>query len=198
MSAHRGPRLVLLGKQGAGKGTQAERLAAHFRMQHLSTGQLFRDSAAAGVPAGLEAKEYMDRGELVPDKIVVAVVAERFANPAEVDPGFVLDGFPRTENQAIELDGILGERGLDVVVDIDVPREVVLDRLAARNREDDTEDGIRRRLELYESETKPLVDFYRERRLLVTIDGVGEEDDVHRRVLAAIDARFDPLRADSA
>lgn len=183
---------MLLGKQGAGKGTQSELLAAHFGMQHLSTGQLFRDSATAGVPAGLEAKEYMDRGELVPDDIVVAVVEERFGNPSEVEPGFVLDGFPRTENQAVELDRILGARGLDLVVDIDVPTEVVLARLAARNREDDTEDGIRRRLELYETETKPLVDFYRGRGLLVTIDGVGEEREVHERVVAAIDSRFDP------
>ena len=189
----RGPRLVLLGKQGAGKGTQGERAATHFGVQHLSTGQMFRDSASAGVSAGLDAKGFMDRGELVPDEIVVAVVDERFANPSEVEPGFVLDGFPRTANQAVELDRILGEHALDIVVDLDVPTDVVVERLEARAREDDNHDSIRRRLELYEQETKPLVDFYRERGLLVSVDGVGDEDEVQRRLLDAIDAHFDPL-----
>ena len=161
----RGPRLVILGKQGAGKGTQGERLAEHFNTQHLSTGQLFRDSAAVGVPAGLEAKAYMDRGELVPDEIVVDVVAERFSNPAEVEHGFVLDGFPRTENQAEELDRILGTHyPLDLVMDLDVPTDMAIERLLGRGREDDTEESIRRRLELYDQETKPLIDLYREAR----------------------------------
>lgn len=192
----RGPRLVLLGKQGAGKGTQGERLAAHFGVQHLSTGQMFRDSASADVRAGLEAKAFMDRGELVPDDLVVAVVEERFANPNEVEPGFVLDGFPRTANQAAELDRILGEHTLDIVVDLDVPTDIVIERLVARAREDDNHDSIRRRLELYEQETKPLVDFYRERGLLVSVDGVGSEDDVQHRLLDAIDAHFDPLASE--
>jgi adenylate kinase len=190
MSATRGPRLVLLGKQGAGKGTQGDLLARRFTIQHLSTGQLFRDSAAVGVAAGLEAKDYMDRGELVPDDIVVAVVEERFANPREVENGFVLDGFPRTEFQAKELDRILGSHRLDLVIDLEVPTGLVVQRLLARNREDDTEESISRRLELYESETKPLVDFYRERGLLTTVDGDGTEDEVFDRLLVAIDARF--------
>lgn len=185
----RGARLVILGKQGAGKGTQGERLCEHFNTQHLSTGQLFRDSAAAGIPAGLQAKEFMDRGELVPDEIVVDVVEERFSNPAEVEFGFVLDGFPRTENQAEELDRILGERyPLDLVIDLDVPTDMAIERLLGRGREDDTRDSIRRRLELYDQETKPLIDLYRKRGLLVRVDGIGEEDEVFKRLLDAIDA----------
>jgi adenylate kinase len=198
MSGKRGPRLVLLGKQGAGKGTQGDLLARRFAIQHLSTGQLFRDSASVGVAAGLEAKDYMDRGELVPDDIVVAVVEERFANPREVENGFVLDGFPRTEFQAKELDRILGSHRLDLVIDLEVPTALVVQRLLARNREDDTEESISRRLELYESETKPLVDFYRERGLLTTVDGDGTEDEVFDRLLAAIGVRFPPDAAEDS
>jgi len=185
----RGTRLVILGKQGAGKGTQGARLSRHFSTQHLSTGQLFRDSAAVGVPAGLKAKEYMDRGELVPDEIVVDVVEERFSNPAEVEYGFVLDGFPRTANQAQELDRILGEEHpLDLVIDLDVPTDMAIERLLGRGREDDTRESIRRRLELYDQETKPLIDLYRARDLLVRVDGVGEEDKVFQRLLDAVAA----------
>jgi adenylate kinase len=184
----RGARLIILGKQGAGKGTQSERLARHFACQHLSTGQLFRDSAAVGVKAGLKAKEYMDRGELVPDEIVVEVVEERFSNPAEVENGFILDGFPRTENQAEELDRILDGYPLDLVLDLEVPTDLVIERLMGRGREDDTADSIRRRLELYDQETKPLIDLYDKRGLLVQVDGVGEEDKVFQRILDVISA----------
>ena len=190
MSAHRGPRMVLLGKQGSGKGTQGERLAAHFGIQHLSTGQMFRDSATAGVAAGLEAKAFMDRGELVPDRLVIAVVHERFQNPSEVQPGFVLDGFPRTKQQALELDRILEAHPIDIVIDLDVPTDVVVERMRSRGREDDTEESIRRRLELYDTETKPLVDFYRERSMLVRVNGLGTEDDVQDALLAAAATRF--------
>jgi adenylate kinase len=190
MTQTRGPRIVLLGKQGSGKGTQGERLAVEFGMHHLSTGEMLRDSADAGVAAGLEAKAYMDRGELVPDDIVMAVVEERFANPREVEHGFVLDGFPRTRQQALELDRILGTNALDLVIDLDVPTEVVVERMRARGREDDTDESIRRRLALYDSETKPLVDFYRERSLLTTINGLGSEDEVAAEIADAISARF--------
>ena len=182
--------MVLLGKQGSGKGTQGQRLAAQFGMQHLSTGQLFRDSASAGVQAGLEAKAFMDRGELVPDELVIAVVEERFQNPAEVVPGFVLDGFPRTEQQAFELDRILRDQPLDVVIDIDVPTDVAVERMRSRGRDDDTEESIRRRLQLYDTETKPLADFYRERDLLVSVDGLGTEAEVQAAMLAAVTDRF--------
>ena len=190
MIDERGPRLVLLGKQGSGKGTQGERLAAHFGIQHLSTGQMFRDSAAANVRAGLEAKGFMDRGELVPDELVIAVVHERFQNPSEVKPGFVLDGFPRTEQQALELDRILEAHPIDVVIDLDVPTDVVVERMRSRGREDDTEASIRRRLELYDTETKPLVDFYRDRSVLVTVDGLGTEDEVQAALLRVVADHF--------
>jgi adenylate kinase len=192
MTSRRGPRIVLLGKQGSGKGTQGERLARHFGMQHLSTGQLFRDSAEVEVKAGLEAKDYMDRGELVPDDLVVAVVEERFGNVNEVLPGFVLDGFPRTRLQALELDRILAAHPLDIVVNLDVPTDIVVERMRARGREDDTEDSIRKRLALYDSETKPLVEFYRERSLLETVNGLGDEREVEAAVLAAVSRRFAP------
>lgn len=182
--------MVLLGKQGSGKGTQGKRLATHFRIRHLSTGEMFRDSAAAGVHAGLEAKGFMDRGELVPDELVVAVVDERFKNPLEVMPGFVLDGFPRTKAQALELDRILEQNPIDVVIDLDVPTDVVVERMRARGREDDTEESIRRRLELYDTETKPLVQFYRERSILERVNGLGTEDEVHGLLLVAIATRF--------
>ncbi len=131
----------------------------------------------------------MDEGELVPDDIVVEVVEERFSNPAEVANGFILDGFPRTENQAAELDRILGDQyPLDLVLDLDVPTDLVIERLLGRGREDDTADSIRRRLELYEQETKPLIDLYDKRGLLVQVDGVGEEDKVFQRILDVIHA----------
>ncbi len=190
MTGTRGPRMVLLGKQGSGKGTQGERLSRRFSMQHLSTGQLFRDSAAAGVAAGLEAKAFMDRGELVPDELTVAVVEERFQNPGEVEPGFVLDGFPRTEHQALELDRILVAQPLDVVIDIDVPTDIAVERMRSRGREDDTEESIRRRLELYDAETLPLTEFYRARALLVSVDGLGSEDEVQAAMLAAVASRL--------
>jgi adenylate kinase len=191
MTPTRGPRIVLLGKQGSGKGTQGERLAARFGMQHLSTGQMLRDSASVGVEAGLAAKAFMDRGELVPDDVVLDVVRERFANPNEVLPGFVLDGFPRTGNQALELDEILAEHPLDLVIDLDVPTDVVVKRMRARGREDDTEESILRRLELYDSETKPLVDFYRSRSILVRVNGLGSEEEVEAAILEAVESRFD-------
>jgi adenylate kinase len=190
MTNARGPRIVLLGKQGSGKGTQGEYLATHFGMRHLSTGEMFRDSAEVGIAAGLEAKAYMDRGELVPDDLVVKVVEERFQNPVEVENGFVLDGFPRTRQQALELDRILGANPLDLVIDLDVPTEVVVERMRSRGRDDDTEESIRRRLALYDSETKPLVDFYRERSLLTTIDGLGTEGEVAQAIVDAISSRL--------
>jgi adenylate kinase len=190
----RGPRVVLLGRQGAGKGTQAELLVDQYGINHLSTGQLFRDSADVGVPDGLEARKYMDRGELVPDEIVVAVVEERFSNPAEIERGFVLDGFPRTRQQAEDLERFLAPAQLDIVIDLDVPNDIVVERMLERGREDDTKDSIIRRLELYEQETAPLVDFYRDRSLLTIIDGSGPVEATSRRIKAAIDSRFQPVK----
>src|SRR5260370_13053573 len=128
----RGPRLVLLGKQGAGKGTQAVRMAEHYGVHHLSTGDLFREAANAGTELGLEAKGFMDRGFLVPDDIVVGVVEEQLHADNRAAQGFVLDGFPRTRPQAEELDRILDDHPLDLAVDFDVPTETVLRRIARR------------------------------------------------------------------
>jgi adenylate kinase len=191
----RGPRIVLLGRQGAGKGTQAELLAKRYGINHLSTGQLFRDSADAGIPVGLEARTYMDRGELVPDDIVVKVVDERFSNPAEIERGFVLDGFPRTQPQAEDLERVLAPAQLDIVIDLDVPDDVVVERMLERGREDDTKESIKRRLELYEQETAPLVDFYRQRGLLTVVDGSGPVERINQRIVEAIDSRFQPVRS---
>src|SRR4051794_15686345 len=126
------PRIVLLGKQGAGKGTQATLLARHYDIAHLSTGDLFRAQAIAGTAFGLEAKRFMDDGELVPDDIVMGVVEECLAPGGPMADGFILDGFPRTQAQAGELDRVLDGRPLDVVVHLDVPREVVVERLSER------------------------------------------------------------------
>jgi adenylate kinase len=213
----RKPRIVLLGKQGAGKGTQATRLAEQYAIPHLSTGDMFREQAALGTAFGLEAKRYMDAGDLVPDEIVVGVVEECLAPGGPLDDGFVLDGFPRTLHQASELDRVLGNRPLDVAVNIDVPRDVVLHRLAGRRvcencqrvyhvemppthnwtcdtcggrvvqRDDDTEEAIDRRLELYERETVPILDYYKSSGVLQTIDGVGEGDEVYERLWKVVE-----------
>jgi adenylate kinase len=216
-----GPRIVLLGKQGAGKGTQGDLLAEHYGVEHLSTGDLFRAAAALGTPGGLEAKRYMDAGELVPDDTVIKVVDEHFTGDF-LDHGFVLDGFPRTLPQAEELERVLGdEHPLDVVLNLEISTEIVLDRIAGRRvcenghlyhvnkpprqnwtcdacgapvvqRDDDTEEAIQRRLELYEAETVPIIDFYDRLGKLVTVDAVGEGEDVFERLVKEIDQRFEP------
>jgi adenylate kinase len=219
-----GPRLVLLGKQGAGKGTQAARLADHYGVEHLSTGELFRASAAAGTPAGLEAKRYMDAGELVPDETVIKVVDERFTGEF-LERGFILDGFPRTLPQAEELELVIAaDHPLDAVLSLEVPTEIVLDRIAGRRvcedcganyhvnmppsenwkcdvcggrvvqRDDDTEEAVQRRLEIYEETTVPIIDFYDQLGKLVPVDAVGEGDEVFERLVKEIDQRFDPTR----
>jgi adenylate kinase len=126
------PRLVLLGKQGAGKGTQATRLAEHYDIAHLSTGDMFREQAKLGTAFGLEAQRYMKAGELVPDEIVIGVIEECLAPGGPLAAGFVLDGFPRTRPQAEELERVLGEGPIDIVIHLEVPREVVVDRLSER------------------------------------------------------------------
>jgi adenylate kinase len=217
----RKPRLVLLGKQGAGKGTQAARLAAHYGVVHLSTGDMFRAQAAQGTAFGLEAKRFMDEGELVPDEIVIGIIEECTVPGGPLGNGFVLDGFPRTLHQARELDRVLAGTPLDVIVDLEVPREIVIDRIAGRRvcencqrvyhvnmpplvdwtcdtcggsvrqRDDDTEEAVERRLELYERETVPIIDYYRARTLLTTVDGVGDGDDVFERLTKVIDEHLD-------
>jgi adenylate kinase len=214
------PRLVLLGKQGAGKGTQAARLAEQYGSAHVSTGDMFRAQAAQGTAFGLEAKRYMDAGELVPDEIVIGVIEECMVPGGALGNGFVLDGFPRTVPQAKELDRVLGARPLDLVIDLDVPREIVLDRIAGRRvcencqrvyhvnmpptnnwtcdtcggqvkqRDDDTEEAVERRLQLYEEETVPIIDYYKAQGLLVRVDGVGGGDEVFERLVRVVDDRL--------
>lgn len=215
------PRLVILGKQGAGKGTQAERLADHYGVPRISTGDMFRAAVRTGSRHGQAAKKYMDGGELVPDDVVIALVEETLGEDDATD-GFVLDGFPRTAQQAEALDRILAvvARPLDLVVELTVPTDVVLRRLASRRvcsvcgtnynddrppreegicdlcggkleeRDDDTEAAISRRLELYARQTEPLVAYYLRQDKLAPIDGDGPIDTVTARLLRGVDRRL--------
>jgi adenylate kinase len=217
----RGPRLVLLGKQGAGKGTQASRLADHYDVDHLSTGDLFREAASGHSELGLAAKDYMDRGELVPDETVVGLVEEQLAVDYRIRRGFVLDGFPRTRRQAEELHRMLDGHPLDLAIDLDVPTEIVLKRIAGRrvcsecgalyhleqppandltcdvcggkvvHRDDDTEEAVMRRLELYEIETLPVIQFFRRTSALAHVDGSGESDEVFKKLVETVESRVD-------
>lgn len=214
-----GARLVILGKQGAGKGTQCVRLARHYVVPHISTGDMFRAVLKSGSEFGQQAAKYMRAGELIPDDVVIAVVAQRLDQDDTKKRGFILDGFPRTAPQAEELSNLLAPRDIDVALNLEVPTEVVLKRLASRRvcrdcganysvedpphvdwtcdvcggevvqREDDTEEAISRRLKLYEQETEPLITWYLERDKLVTVDGVGHPDVVTARLTRAIDRR---------
>ncbi len=185
-------RLVLLGPPGAGKGTQAAAIAGAYRIPHISTGDILRDHAARKTALGVKASEYMDRGQLVPDELVVGMVAERLAR-ADTSDGFLLDGFPRTVPQALALEDALAASGtpLDVVLDFDVDDEEVVGRLVKRGqvegRSDDTEDVIRARLGVYHAETEPLEFFYAERNLLCRVEAVGAVEDVTARALGALE-----------
>lgn len=189
-----GPRLMLLGRQGSGKGTQAARLAARYGIDHLSTGELFRAAIDAGTALGQQARHHMDDGELVPDDVVIGVVADRLCDPAVTARGFVLDGFPRTDVQADALEEILAGAPLDLVAELEVPTSLVRERLEKRaadeDRDDDTAEAITRRLELYELETRPVAELYQRLGRLVVIDGTGDPDDVTERLIVAIDKRL--------
>jgi adenylate kinase len=222
-----GARLIILGRQGAGKGTQCVRLSRHYVVPHISTGEMLRAAVKEGTPFGREAEGYMHRGELLPDDVMIGIVAERLAQSDTRLRGYILDGFPRTVAQAQALIESTQEQPIDLVIDLEVPRDLVLARLASRRvcqdcgtnyrangtnrrrrawtcencggdvvqRDDDTEEAINRRLDLYEEQTMPLTDFYRERGELVIVDGVGDPDDVTRRVVTTIDAFRDRVRA---
>lgn len=187
-------RMIFMGPPGAGKGTQATVVAGRFGIPAISTGDIFRANVSEGTPLGLEAKRYMDAGEYVPDSVTNEMVRNRIAEP-DAEPGFLLDGYPRTLAQVEELDGMLADSGqsLDVVVVLTVDADELVQRLLKRaetsGRSDDTEDVIRHRQDVYTEQTAPLIDVYRDRGLLLEVDGLGEVDEVSARILAALDDR---------
>ncbi len=214
-----GVRLVVLGKQGAGKGTQCVRLSHHYVVPHISTGDMLRAAVKTGSALGVKVKEAMDSGELLGDDIIMEMVAERLGEPDARARGFILDGCPRTTRQAEALAALMAPGSLDMTVDIEVPTAQAMRRLAGRRvctdcganysvssppkvnwlcdvcggeviqREDDTEDAIHRRLELYERQTAPLIDWYAGRNQLAKVNGVGSPDAVLRRIIRAVEER---------
>jgi adenylate kinase len=184
-------RLLLIGPPGAGKGTQAVRVAGALDVPAISTGDIFRANVTAGTELGLKAKQYMDTGAYVPDELTNDLVLDRLAQP-DVADGFLLDGFPRTATQVGTLDVFLESRGLglDAVVQLTASHEEVVRRLLLRavdqGRTDDTEDVIRHRLDVYEEQTEPLVAMYEARGLLVPVDAIGPVDEVAARIFAAL------------
>ena len=215
-----GARIVVLGKQGAGKGTQAVRLSRHYVVPHVATGDTFRSAVRSGSEFGQKAKQFLDAGELVPDEVVIGMVRERLTRDDAWHRGFILDGFPRTVGQAEALMGFIDPKPLDVVINLRIETSEVLGRLASRRvcsdcganysvadnpprvpgicdvcggdvfqRDDDTEIAIRRRLELYERETAPLIAWFETRSLLATVAGSGSPDEVTERLVAEVNRR---------
>ncbi len=211
-------RLVLLGAPGAGKGTQAKKLIEKYGMPQISTGDLLRAAVAGGTPLGKEAKGYMDKGELVPDSVVLGMVEERLKKD-DCKKGYILDGFPRNTAQAEALDKMLGKLGmpLTAAVSVDVPKEDLMKRLTGRRtckkcgqmynvyfsppakegvcdkcggdlfqRDDDKEETIKKRLEVYDAQTAPLIDYYGKKGILKSIEGKGNIDDIFKKMVAAI------------
>lgn len=180
-------RLVLVGPPGAGKGTQAEFISAHFAIPHISTGDIFRANLSAGTPLGLEAKGYMDKGDLVPDSLTTAMVKDRLQQ-GDVANGFLLDGFPRTSGQAEALDGILREINtpLEVVLEMQADEDEIVGRLLARGRSDDSEEVIRHRLKVYADQTAPIISYYKNSGILRTINGLGSVAEVTERAISAL------------
>jgi adenylate kinase len=215
----RGVRMVMLGRQGAGKGTQCVRMSRHYVIPHISTGDMLRAAVREGTPLGRKAGEIMAVGGLVPDDLMIDIVDDRLDRDDTTSRGYVLDGFPRTVGQAEALAEITASRPLDVVIDLDVAREVVLQRLASRRvcddcqanysldappkygwvcdncggdvvqRDDDTPAAIDMRLAEYETNTAPLIEWYGERGLLEVIDGWARTDEVTQRLFSVIDMR---------
>jgi len=184
--------MVILGRQGSGKGTQSEMLVERFGCVHVSTGDMLRAAVAAGTELGLKARAVMEAGDLVSDDIMNGIVAERLAEQDIAGNGVLLDGFPRTADQADALQAILDGLGqkLTVAVNLEVPVAEVTARMMARGRSDDTEDAISRRLELYDEQTAPLLEWFAAHDLLVEVDGLGTEDEVFDRLSTAVRTRL--------
>jgi len=189
-------RLVILGRQGSGKGTQCARLMESFGPVHVSTGDMLRAAVATGTEFGRQAEAIMDAGELVPDEVMNGIVAERLSADDVVERGVLLDGYPRTPAQAEALQEALDSAGthLDLALNLEVPIEEATRRMLDRARADDTEEAILRRLALYETETAPLVAWFEKRSLLITVDGLGSEDEVFQRLRRAVEHTVRDLR----
>ena len=197
-------RVILLGPPGAGKGTQAQRLVHQHGAIQLSTGDVLRAAIATGSPVGMQAKEIMARGELVPDAVVVGIVSERIAEP-DAARGFVLDGFPRTVPQAQALDAILEAKGidLDAVIELKVDEGILMDRIETRVaqmrasgqpvRPDDNAESMQKRLHAYHAQTAPLIDYYRHKGTLRTVDGMAPIDEVTAEIARQLTNRAVPL-----
>jgi adenylate kinase len=184
-------RVVFLGPPGSGKGTQAKLLAERLKVPFISTGEMLRAAVLEGTPLGGKVKAVMEAGELVSDDLMIALIRERIASP-DAAKGFVLDGFPRTVDQALALERILNgnEKTVSAVVNLVVPEAVLIDRLAGRSglehRTDDRRDTVLERLKVYHQKTEPLIDFYRQRNLLTEVDGTGTVPEITDRLGSAL------------
>lgn len=194
MTGTRSARFLIVGPQGSGKGTQGVLVAEAFDVPQVATGDIFRANVAGGTELGKQVQAIIEAGDLVPDELTSALVADRLAQ-ADASEGFLLDGYPRNRGQVADLDAFLERRGesLDAVIELEVPREESIARIHQRaveqGRTDDTEEVIANRLAIYERETAPILDVYRERGLVVTIDGVGTLDEVTGRIFEGLAGR---------
>jgi adenylate kinase len=187
-----GVKLLFIGPPGAGKGTQAARVAERLGIPHISTGDMFRHHVSTGTELGARVDVILRSGDYVPDEITVEMLAGRISEP-DAGSGFILDGFPRTPPQVDALDGLIGSGGLDTVVVFDVDEDALVERLLARGRADDIEDTIRNRFKVYQEQTAPLLDIYNRRGIVVHVDGMGPIDVVTERILSALPGRREPV-----
>jgi len=179
-------RLIIFGRQGSGKGTQCARLVEQLKVIHLSTGDILRSNIEQSTELGLKVQPILARGGLVDDETVLALVQDRIKQDDVQEFGFILDGFPRTLNQAQGLMSLLGEDGLDAALNLDVEIDEVMRRILDRGRDDDVSESIKERLRLYEAETVPTIDWFDSRGLLTNVDGLGSEEEVTARILSVL------------